>query len=82
MKKIKLNHRKFLSKSQKKSNKRSNCVNTVSKFYHPSIEKVEKLKFYDPNFIKESLMCYSNNSSKRFSTDDKEKLKFSSLSKK
>lgn len=69
-----------MSKSEKKNNKRSNCVNTVSRFYHPSIEKVEKLKFYDHNFIKESLISYSNVFSKRFSIDDKEKFKYANLS--
>jgi len=63
-----------------KRNKISNCANTVSKFFHPSIEKVENLKFYDPNYINNSLFSTSNLSSKRFSTDNNSNSKFSNMS--
>lgn len=62
-------------------NKKSNCSNTVSKFFHPSIEKVEKLNFYDPNYIKESLFSCNNLSSKKFSTDDADNTNLSNMSK-
>lgn len=53
--------------------KKSNCANTVSRFFHPSIERVEKLNFYDPNYIKESLFSSDElNSNKNFTPDEEQ----------
>jgi hypothetical protein len=63
------------------TDKKSNCVNTLSKFYNPHVEAVEKLKFFDPEMIKDSFYISNNPSSKRFSIDQKEISIITNLSK-
>lgn len=59
----------MLKQSSRVTEKKSNCVNTLSKFYNPAVEAVEKLNFYDPELIKDSFYISNNPSSKRFSID-------------
>ena len=61
----------MLTQSTKFSDIKSNCVNTLYKFYNPSIETVEKLNFYNPDILKDSFYYDKNNSNKNFSTDKK-----------
>lgn len=60
---------------------KSNCVNTLYKFYNPAVEAVEKLNFFNPEIIKDSFYLNSSSPSKGFSGDLKEKDLISSLSK-
>ncbi len=60
---------------------KSNCVNTLSKFYNPHVEAVEKLKFYDHELIKDCFYISNNTSSKKFSIDQKEPSLITNLSK-
>ncbi len=62
----------MLKQMSRVSDKKSNCVNTLNKFYNPHVEVVEKLKFYDPELIKDSFNIGNNLSSKNLSMDKKE----------
>lgn len=62
----------MLKQLSRVTDKKSNCVNTLNKFYNPHVEAVEKLKFYDPEMIKDSFYISNNPLSKKFSIDKKE----------
>jgi len=62
------------------SEKKSNCVNTLTKFFNPAIEAVEKLNFYDPDLVKESFNFTNNPSKKKITIDHKDTSIITSLS--
>lgn len=71
----------MLKQPSRVTDKKSNCVNTLSKFYNPHVEAVERLKFYDPEMIKDSFSISNNPACKRFSIDIKEASLITNLSK-
>lgn len=59
----------MLKQPSRVTEKKSNCVNTLGKFYNPAVEAVEKLNFYDPESIKDSFYISNNPTSKKFSIE-------------
>lgn len=71
----------MLKQPSRVTDKKSNCVNTLSKFFNPHVEAVEKLKFYNPEMIRDSFYINNNALSKKFSVDQKDSSLVTNLSK-